>query len=650
MRHTGAMSTPIRRTPENEKQLGKILAAKVFQRAKQQAAMLRFVAEKTMDESSEDLDQGLIAKAVFPESDAGVVGTTAFRIRRSLRGYYAEEGRNDPIIFQMPEGSYYITAEPGVASLDWSALSALEDKHNITIREFREFLESLCELEGMKAGTRNESLKKWVQHSVPFSKELPKLRTGTEFHDFFDRLRESGEKLKFLEMRDLTKSLGIHAIMLDPLLSEPVQRECVVLQFPIEEPRNAPNPRSTLCVKSEFVRVGQPGEGSHGERVQYLIPAKRKAGADASFVHLVLQPTGHSDVHHHPGDELMLVLKGSVQVRLEDSGVQFELGMGSMTHFYAEQTHSAHNVSTGEAHLFIIRFYQRGVPGTRQEMRRGLWGALDKWSESAIRLQDVPWGWILEAAAGRSVRRLSREPAAQEGIPQELLNRLGLARLLKRLPAPPVGRARAFLRKAKGKDQKPCDSLQEWLWRLETNREIVATTLVPEICELFGVFDLLIWEFVFPGVTRQVVVARREADDEADDWIDLARVAGGQPATGVTYEIPKRSLACSDITIAWLTLEPGKVTRENDHPGLELPLPVKGEATIEYAGEKEPVCTVSALQHCAHYNSERQHRVCNYSSSPAEMIVIRFYGENRKQDGGLERTGKPRMRGSSRQE
>ncbi|MBI1791861.1 MAG: hypothetical protein HYR60_30405, partial [Acidobacteria bacterium] len=51
------MSTPIRRTPENEKQLGKILAAKVFQRAKQQAAMLRFVAEKTMDESSEDLDQ-----------------------------------------------------------------------------------------------------------------------------------------------------------------------------------------------------------------------------------------------------------------------------------------------------------------------------------------------------------------------------------------------------------------------------------------------------------------------------------------------------------------------------------------------------------------------------------------------------------------
>src|SRR5207253_2671670 len=112
-----------------------------------------------------------------------------------------------------------------------------------------------------------------------------------------------------------------------------------------------------------------------------------------AFVHLVLDPQGSSDAHRHGGDELLFVLHGGpVEVRLQDGGEKFRLERGDYLHFYAEQSHSAHNISTTDkAEVLVIRFYhhrekaKRTDPPSREELQE----VLREWITSGPAKQDT---------------------------------------------------------------------------------------------------------------------------------------------------------------------------------------------------------------------------------------------------------------------
>ena len=72
-------------------------------------------------------------------------------------------------------------------------------------------------------------------------------------------------------------------------------------------------------------------------------------------------------------------------------------------------------------------------------------------------------------------------------------------------------------------------------------------------------------------------------------------------------------------------------TDVNRHPGCELLVPLKGEVSVEYVdGATHELCRVTPSE-LAHYDSERPHRVANKSrTEPAEIFVIRFFGEDRR--------------------
>jgi TolB-like protein len=93
-------------------ELERVLASAPFANSRRSQRFLRFVVEASLNNVEESLKEFAIAVDVFerntsydPSIDA-TVRVEAGRMRARLREYYAEAGRNDPIIIEVPKGGY----------------------------------------------------------------------------------------------------------------------------------------------------------------------------------------------------------------------------------------------------------------------------------------------------------------------------------------------------------------------------------------------------------------------------------------------------------------------------------------------------------------------------------------------------------------
>jgi tetratricopeptide (TPR) repeat protein len=94
------------------RQLDVVLASGAFSRSERQSALLRFLIERHLERRDGELKESVIAVEVFgrkpdydPKTDA-VVRTEAVRLRKRLAAYYANEGRHDEIVIELPKGGY----------------------------------------------------------------------------------------------------------------------------------------------------------------------------------------------------------------------------------------------------------------------------------------------------------------------------------------------------------------------------------------------------------------------------------------------------------------------------------------------------------------------------------------------------------------
>jgi quercetin dioxygenase-like cupin family protein len=489
----------------------------------------------------------------------------------------------------------------------------IEKRHGITLSEFHDILVSMTDLDGMSPVERNQRTKTWASQHQPYDQLT--LTPGNEFHDFFTQMNAAPE---FTQMVALAKQLRIHEIMLDPFLARRLgpDKECLVLTR--AGAAELKQPGAEYVATGHFLPKGDAGVGPYGPGTRYHIASDRLLGAEVSFVYLVIDPGGFSVEHHHPGDELFFVLDGLVELHFPDSGARFKLGRHSYVHFYAEQEHAAANVaSDGKAEVFIIRFHHNG----RQSMRRQLWDH----SGVGTVADALTCGWVLEAAAGRSVKDRGE-------IPADVLNRLGLARHLAMLPPPTPGadvELRTVIRAHTGEELYP--SLEVWQSQLARGLTRVPRGLIPALHKTFGADPLLFWDYLFPAMPWRVAVARdkdRQKRRRRREWIPWSEIPHAPATVGVNYELPSRNLLCSDISISWLELSGdahgGAQTTSNRHDGFELLLPIEGAATVSFEGLGDQ-CTVSAGTNMAHYNSGRPHVVRNDSKKPAQLFVVRFH-------------------------
>jgi quercetin dioxygenase-like cupin family protein len=332
-----------------------------------------------------------------------------------------------------------------------------------------------------------------------------------------------------------------------------------------------------------------------------------KGTEEAVVVHLDLDPGGHSTTHAHSGDELMFVVEGTVEVRLEDSGLWTRLDRGDYVHFYAEQQHSAWNTSANPARLFIIRFYQLEATGTRFEYLKALGAKRPSANLIARVVKEV------KAALAPFDLRAGRNP-----VP-EVSDRFGLARLLQLLCSDEFRGAdnglslKALARRAADRHLGYSPS---WFDRLRHGQAPVRADELPALAEkVYEVEPLLLYDFLFP-VHRNAIVVRQPRDFRPVPD-DLVR------SPGVRYEVPCRRLADSDLAIARLRLAPGAGTPVNRHPGHELLLPLAGVCEVRFG---EVRARLDPGQHrYAHYHSRRDHQVVNVGDRPAEHLVLRFH-------------------------
>ena len=103
------------------RQLDRLLASSGFARNERLSKFLRFVVECHIEGRNEALKESVIGIEVFgrlPGFDSkqdSIVRTEASRLRARLNEYYLNGGSADPLIIELPKGSYVPSFRPGVA-------------------------------------------------------------------------------------------------------------------------------------------------------------------------------------------------------------------------------------------------------------------------------------------------------------------------------------------------------------------------------------------------------------------------------------------------------------------------------------------------------------------------------------------------------
>ena len=94
------------------RQLERVLASSGFARNERMARFLRFIVEQHLAGKDSELKESVIAVEVFgrrPDHDLtrdSIVRTEAGRLRARLHEYYADEGKYDPLVLELPKGGY----------------------------------------------------------------------------------------------------------------------------------------------------------------------------------------------------------------------------------------------------------------------------------------------------------------------------------------------------------------------------------------------------------------------------------------------------------------------------------------------------------------------------------------------------------------
>ena len=388
--------------PEARMELKRVLHSRTFRRARLRRDLLSFLFEESSQGHTPDEKQ--VAKVVLKRENfnprrAPNVRVHLLALRRTLQRYYQGEGRGASAELRVPYSAMRVELQHRPAL-------------KISFKRFGRFLKGMSREIGLTNNQCASIIRSWLeQPEAAAVVELLHARglngwDNLTFDSFVGELRDFD--IDYSVLASIVKSFGIHQILLDVLRSQETVPGVDSIRLHLED---------------DFFRVGEDGSKSYGRKVAYSIPIQRLSGTDAAFVVLQLEKGGRSDTHSHMGDEFCLVLEGSVEYRLENSGLRTLLQEGDFIPFYAEQPHSAASYS-GRARLLIVRSYQLDDDFMRQKMRTEV---EQQKSARYLQLTSLTLGWMRQAIESRSVDN-----------PDRVYDNVGLARLVKSLRVPPI--------------------------------------------------------------------------------------------------------------------------------------------------------------------------------------------------------------------
>lgn len=468
----------------------------------------------------------------------------------------------------------------------------------------------------------------------------------------------------------LAELYGISPLMLIPILygKSIAQRNHVLARLPLP----AGQPVHPDHDKVKVSQVGIP-DGTHDFQLKnesvYQFSEERLDESDCIISHVTLARAsdpldeenaprdncrpkqGESDKHWHPGDELLLVLDGAIDLVLEDNGIVIQrLRKWDYAHFRAEQSHHVRNRSSNaEAHILILRLNQiQG--GYRRKIAKDLAtfvGLLKNASKANLsskdtaNLQGLLDNGLMSWLHGRNQQYLSGHSLG-DGFIRDFsglggfLRRNGLTN--GRCNPTAIGTAiDAHLK------DKTCIVTDKKRKVLTTVKNRAARLFSGEIepgankehlhvlADCTGIPRFLFYQFLFPRIPHLVVLrSHPRTINGGNPFNDISNPAN--PVNFENYElkenagnyyIPHRTLSGSDVATSYLWLNDGKSCPKNTHPGYEFILCLHGKVKIEFDGgeNKKELLPFD----CILFRGEQPH-VVSAGEDGAFLFVVRIYG------------------------
>jgi quercetin dioxygenase-like cupin family protein len=469
---------------------------------------------------------------------------------------------------------------------------------------------------------------KWLQQEGP---RLPWLSWKRHQIEHFEDGEVTGT-CSLQEARSLASIYGVSDLMVDSLVSESVPGHFVQEDF------------------REFVLIRPFGHGS-----RYLIPQHALQGKDPVFLILCLAPGDLSELHKHPGDEFILVRKGTVDLCLYDTNQCETLTQDDYVHFYSEKPHRLVNNSKKMAEVLVLRFYQfhRGI-------RQRVSNAVMRFLAQMERRADLPESvfrsfrrdvapWLRQVATESSVDPIRvgpddyYQPSARNNRVQNFVDLSRVIRGLNDSRRRPYNQTRLVEefndRVRRWNEDHRDDSVPErkrhQIWNFLHGFPVPDATShdLMVFADIFGIPAILLAGYLYPA-GRDIVVIRGNENryghkvDDVEEFPD--DVFHCSPS--VKYSLPRHTLAQSDVAIAFVEFPPKSATVWNRHPGTELILPLRGSVTVNFKNLLNSCAASDGDEYC-HFLSEHEHQVVNESSRrAAEILVVRFYRFNEEND------------------
>jgi serine/threonine-protein kinase len=160
-------------------QVSRITASAQFAASERLSAVLRYVVEQTVDGHADDIKEYTIAVEVFgrpvsfdPRLDT-IVRVQASKVRAKLREYYAGAGARDPVLIDLPRGTYvpvfhsnYPSPEldgrdgrrpPSIAVLPFADMSPNKDQEYFCDGITEELINTLAKIDGLHVVARTSA-------------------------------------------------------------------------------------------------------------------------------------------------------------------------------------------------------------------------------------------------------------------------------------------------------------------------------------------------------------------------------------------------------------------------------------------------------------------------------------------------------------
>ena len=311
----------------------------------------------------------------------------------------------------------------------------------------------------------------------------------------------------------------------------------------------------------------------------YSLPRSRLKDSNTSFLRILLEPGAKTEAHQFIGEEIVIPMRGKVNVHLLDNGViSRELESKDYFHLQAEVRHTITNCSTRIAEVLLIRFHDT--------ISRKFTGAV---TPSTMAHYIEPRG-----------ERIS-DPA-------------GLMAFLKLLDKKHPRSLNTLAQKAKEQGANVLSRNTIRNLRLGEPTKNFTASDVEDLARLYDVSPLMLYPFLYPRAAN--FMAARKEDTEA-----VSQVSAEDECV---YQIPRQRLASTNTSINYLTIGPQTSSEEHKHPGTEIVVPLKGRVSLKTDRDKS--LTPLDTQSYGQLDGSYRHQILNRGKRVAEVLIIRNYG------------------------